>query len=194
MRQAIEKLLASVVVVSGMALAQPAAADQGSADQPSQDDPAGAAARVVTVSAKVQKIDKSNRMVTLKGSDDDETEVKAGPGVNLDRLHSGDTVTATYYEEVAIGVRKSDQANPRVTKTTVERGGVMAQQTTMTAQVLSVDPDQSKVVIRGAQGKAHTINVQDPQVQAQLGKIKKGDNVELTYTQAVAMAVEPKKK
>ncbi len=194
MRQAIERVLATVVVVSGMALTQPAAAEQGPADQPSQDEPGDAVGGVVTVSAVVQKVDRTNRVVTLRAQDGDETEAKASPDINLGHLHPGDVVTATYYEEVAIGVRKSDQANPRVTKTTFERGGVMAEQTTLTAQVISVDADRNKVVIRGAQGKPHTIKVTDPGVQAQLGKIKKGDNIEVTYTQAVALSVDPKKK
>jgi hypothetical protein len=194
MRQAIEKALTAVVVVSGMALTQPAAAEQAPTDQPSQDEPGDAVGAVVTLSAVVQKVDKTHRVVTLRGQDGDDTEVKVAPDVNLGRLYAGDVVIATYYEEVAIGVRKSDRANPRVTKTTFERGGVMAEQTTLTAQVISVDPDRNKVVIRGAQGKPHAIKVRDPDVQAQLATIKKGDNVEVTYTQAVAVSVDPKKK
>jgi hypothetical protein len=194
MRQAIEKVLASMVVVSGMALVHPAAADQGATDTPSQDEPGRSTARVVTLSASVQKIDKSNRMVTLKGTDGDETDVKVGADVNLDRLHKGDMVTATYFQEVAVALRKSDTSSPKVTKKTVERGGVTAEQTTVTAKVLSVEPDQNKVVVEGPQNKLHTLTVQDPDIQAQLGKIKKGDNVALTYTQAMAVSVEPNKK
>jgi hypothetical protein len=74
-----------------------------------------------------------------------------------------------------------------------ERGGVTAQQTTITAKVLAVDTDSNSVALRGPQGATHIIQVQDPDLQAQLGKIKAGDSVDVTYTQAVAVSVEPTK-
>ena len=37
------------------------------------------------------------------------------------------------------------------------------------------------------------LKVEDPDLQAQLGKIKAGDSVDVTYTQAIAVAVEPTK-
>src|SRR5580704_11270776 len=141
MRKVLEKTLGPAVIAAGLALTHPVAAQPTPSDQPSQNEPSVTSATVVTASATVEKVDKTKRTVTLKGSDGDDMEAKVGPDVNLERLHMGDTVNATYYEEVAISVHKSTQANPKVTRKTVERGGVMAQQTTLTAQIKAVDQE-----------------------------------------------------
>lgn len=45
--------------------------------------------------------------------------------------------------------------------------------------------------IHGPQGKAHTFKARDP---GNLKKVKVGDLVDLTYTQALAIAVRPATK
>jgi lipopolysaccharide export system protein LptC len=82
-----------------------------------------------------------------------------------------------------------------MTSTTTQRGGVTAQQATLTAKIQSVDLKKNTVLIRGPQGKTHTLKVDDPDLQAKLRQIKPGDTVDITYTQAVAVAVavEPSK-
>ncbi len=161
------------------------------------DDPAPApdtaAAEVVTGTGTIQKIDKDSRTITLLGSQGAVVDVKVGPNVNLAKLKVGDRVNAAYYREVAIALQKSGQQGPKMTQTVTERGGVTAQQTTVTAKVLAVDTAANSVALRGPNGGTHVIQVQDPDLQAQLGKIKAGDSVDVTYTQAIAVSVEPAK-
>jgi hypothetical protein len=150
--------------------------------------------QTITKTATVQKVDKAGGKLTFKDADGKTFDVKPGPQVNLDRLHVGDRVTATYFEETAVAIDKSGKGMmPKTTQKTVQRGGVTAQQATVTAQIVSVDPDKNMVVIKGPQGKMHSLKVQDPDMQAQLRQIKAGDNVSVTYTQAVALSVEPAK-
>jgi Cu/Ag efflux protein CusF len=160
------------------------------ADQPA---PQTASAEVVTRSGTIQKIDKDNRVVTVKGDAGNLVDVKVGPNVALDKLKVGQRVNAAYYAEVAVALHKPGEQAPKMTQTVTERGGITAQQTTVTAKVIAVDLAANKVVLRGPQGADHEVNVQDPDLQAQLGKIKAGDNVDVTYTQAVAVSVEPMK-
>ena len=120
-------------------------------------------------------------------------DIKAGPNVNLDKLKVGDKVNAAYYQEVAVSLHKSGDKAPKMTQTVTERGGITAQQTTVTAKVLAVDTAANSVALRGPAGATHILQVQDPDLQAQLGKIKAGDSVDVTYTQAVAVSVEPTK-
>jgi len=179
--------------VAALAIAIGVAAIPGvsRADAPA---PETASAEVVTATANVQKIDKDSRMVTLKGPQGNVVDIKAGPNVNLDKLKVGDKVNAAYYQEVAVSLHKSGSDKPpKTTQTVTERGGITAQQTTVTAKVLAVDTAANSVALRGPQGATHIIQVQDPDLQAQLGKIKAGDNVDVTYTQAVAVSVEPTK-
>ncbi len=161
------------------------------ADQPAA--PETASAQVVTGSGTIQKIDKDNRLVTVKGSDGNTIDIKAGPNVNLDKLKVGSKVNAAYYEEIAISLQKSGDQAPKMTQTVSERGGITAQQTTVTSRVVAVDMAANKVVLRGPTGATHAVKVTEPDLQAQLGKIKAGDNVDVTYTQAVAVSVEPTK-
>ena len=161
------------------------------ADAPAPDT---VSAEVVTATAIVQKIDKDARTVTLKGEQGNMVDVKVGPNVDLAKLKVGDKVNAAYYQEIAVALSKSGEHPTKTTQTVTGRGGVTAQQTTVTAKVLAVDTAANKVVIRNPEGQTHVIEVTDPGMQAQLGKIKAGDSVDVTYTQAVAVSVEPMKK
>jgi hypothetical protein len=76
----------------------------------------------------------------------------------------------------------------------VQRGGVTAVQATLTAKIVAVDEKNDSVTIKTANGDTHSLKVEDPQLQAMLPKIKAGDNVDITYTQAVATSVEPMMK
>jgi hypothetical protein len=139
------------------------------------------------------KVDKQNRMATLKTEQGETFDVKVAPSVNLDRVKAGDRVNTQYYEEVVVDLHPSGKgAPPSMTQRTVERGGVTAKQTTVTAQIVSADAKNNIVVVKGPKG-THTLHVQDPTIQAQLEKIKPRDNVTVTYTQAVARTLEPRK-
>jgi Cu/Ag efflux protein CusF len=165
-----------------------------SADPNSPTNPETAAAQIITGSGTIQKIDKDTRLITIKGDKGHEVEAKVSPNVNLDKVKVGDHVNAAYYEEVAVSLHKQGEQAPKMTQTVTERGGVTAEQTTVTAKVVSVDKDNNKVELRGPAGGTHMVKVQDPDMQAQLGKIKPGDNVDVTYTQAIAVSIEPMKK
>jgi hypothetical protein len=68
---------------------------------------------------------------------------------------------------------------------------VTARQATVTAKIVAVDTAEDTVTVKTADAKQHTLKVNDPQLSAQLHTIKPGENVDLTYTQAVAIDVEP---
>src|SRR4029450_4148690 len=64
----------------------------------------------VEVTAKIEAIDHSLRLVTLKGKDGASETIYAGPDVKrFDELKVGDTVTFRYYESVAYVIRKPGQ-------------------------------------------------------------------------------------
>jgi len=59
------------------------------------------------------------------------------------------------------------------------------------AQVTAVDPKKSTITLKGPRGNVLTLNVQNPD---QFKVVKKGDQVEVTYTEAFALSVEPAPK
>jgi hypothetical protein len=162
--------------------------------------PAPMAARAVTATAKVAKVDQKKRMVTLKGADGKTKTIHVGPEVkNLPQVKAGDTVVVTYYESIALAVKKKGEAEVGVTSasdtTTAEEGkmpaAVTATTTTITAKITAIDTENQTVTVKGPRGNSVTVKAQDP---ANLAKLKKGDLVQLTYTEAVAVSVERQAK
>jgi hypothetical protein len=169
---------------------------QGSQNQatPSQggetSSPTAVRGTMATATATIRAIDKAGGKLTLSDAQGRAFDLKAGPDVNLDQLHVGDRVLATYYAEVAVALSKHPQGAPKLTETTQQRAGLTARQATLTARVVSVDTKKNNVVVQGPQGKKHTLTVDDPDLQAQLAQVKPGDNVDITYTEALAVGVQ----
>jgi hypothetical protein len=54
-------------------------------------------------------------------------------------------------------------------------------------KVIAVDPKASTIKVKTPKGNIETLNVQNPD---QFKVVKKGDQVEVTYTEALALSVE----
>ena len=65
--------------------------------------------------------------------------------------------------------------------------GAMTRKVTALADVIAVDEKNHVVTLRGPRGNEVDLDVQDP---SQLKNIKKGDHVEVVYTEALAVVVE----
>jgi len=151
---------------------------------------------VVTKTATVEAIDQKTRMVTLRMADGETTTFRVSPEVrNLPQVKKGDEVTASYYESVAVRLLAPGEAKPGVTTadevTRAEPGqmpaGGVATTTTITATVTKIDRKKQTATLRGPEGKSVTVKVRNP---ANLEKVKEGDLVEITYTEALAISVE----
>ena len=177
---------------AGRAQGNPSPAGQAATANPQA--PLASAATLVMSMATIEKVDKATGTVTLKGPQGNTFEAKAGPAVDLDRLKAGDRVRTSYFEEVAVAIKKHPEGPPKVAMTNVLRGGVTAQQATITARIDSVDADKKTLTFRGPEGTVHTLKVEDPSLAAQLSRVHAGDNMDVTYTQAVAISVEPPMK
>lgn len=156
---------------------------------------------LVTVTATVEAIDQKTRMVTLKGPQGNSVTFKAGEQVkNLAQVKVGDTVLAKYYESVAVEVKKPGEAKPGVTTqeavTRAKPGetpkGLAVSQVTVTTTITAIDKKKPSVTLKGADGKLTTVKVRNPK---NLENVKVGDQVVITYTEALALSLEkaPKK-
>ena len=66
-----------------------------------------------TVTATVEAVDQTTRMVTLKGPKGNTITFKAGEEVrNLPQVKVGDQVEAKYYESLVVDVKKPGEATP----------------------------------------------------------------------------------
>jgi hypothetical protein len=155
--------------------------------------------RTAVMTATVTAIDLEKRIVTLKGPKGEVRDVKVGKeAVNLPQLKVGDLVTVKYYESLAVEVMKPGTASAAGEKTAIVRnkpgempGGMAAQQSTVTATVMAIDKKKSTLTLKGPDGKTVIAKAQDPK---NLDKVKVGDELMITYTEALAISVEKAKK
>lgn len=153
-----------------------------------------------TVTATVVSIDQKNRKVSLKGPDGKIIKVKVDERVqNLPQVKVGDEVVASFYESVVYDVVAPGDGQPGVavaqeagTAKPGERpGAVGARAITVTATIDSIDKPNMTVTLKGPDGELDTIKVRDAN---KLAKVSPGDLVQITYTEALAIAVAPAQK
>lgn len=158
------------------------------------------AVRAVQISALVVSIDKATRTVTLKGPKGNVVDVVAGDEVrNFDQIKVGDFVVVRYAQSLTLELRKVKGAVGDVTvregaaraKPGEQPGAVGAREVTAIATVTAVDPKKSTITLKGPRGNVVVLDVQNPD---QFKVVKKGDQVEVTYTEALALSVEPAPK
>ena len=186
-------VIAAVAVAVSSALTLPAAAQTGTvaaATAPGK----GVVAQAVTAEATVKAIDKATRKVTLKRATGEELTVTAGPEVrNFDQIKVGDTVTVEYLMALALELKKggglivqrTEQAGAAAAKPGAKPAGVVGQQVKVVADVIDLDPARQTVKLKGPE-RTVELHIADPE---QFKLIAKGDQVEATYTEAVAIAV-----
>ena len=154
-------------------------------------------AETVRKQATVVGINPATRTVTLKGQEGRVFMVTAGDQVrNFDQIKVGDKVVADYVSSISLSLKKGgDGIRQRTEKEDMVRAPVgdqpsaaVGRQGTILANVTAVDAKNKKVTLRGPDGNLVDLKVQDPN---QLALIKKGDQVEAVFTEALAIAVEP---
>lgn len=156
-------------------------------------------ARVTRISATVAAVDKATRTITLKGADGKEWPVVAGPEVrNFDQIKVGGEVVVGYLEALALQLKKGGGAPRELTIGTdaaraapgAQPGAAAARQITAVADVTAINPATQTVTLRGPK-RTVDLRVADPK---QFQMVAVGDQVEVTYTEALAVSVEPAKK
>ena len=152
-------------------------------------------AETTSIKAKVDAVDVEKRLVTVTGPRGKTVTLRVGPEVkNLDQVKPGDEIVVRYFESVALFVRKGG-TRPAATETAAvqvaqkgKRPAVVAVDTVeFTGTVEAIDYAKRRVSVKGPEGKTKTIKV-DPSVK-RLNEVKKGDQVVLRYTEAVAFSV-----
>jgi hypothetical protein len=183
-------------LVSAIALAQPAGAQTGAA-MTSSPGKVGVS-QTVDVSATIAAIDKSSRTITLKGPKGDELKIEAGPEVkNFDQLKVGDFVDMRYRETLALElkkgggmkVEKTEKAGAMGAKPGATPAGAVGRQVSVVGDVIKVDAATQTVTVKGPQ-RTVGLKVHDPE---QFKLIAVGDQIQATYTEALALAVTPAK-
>lgn len=168
------------------------AAGPAPAQVPAPDAGQPAVAAVVRITASVESIDAADRTVTLKGPRAKVVTLPVSHEVrNLDQFKAGDIVVVRYVEALALDLKRSTPGpRERTDAPAVPPAKPGDRQLTGIADVVGVDPKRQVVTLR-VQRRTVDVKVRDP---GQLKLLKLGDQVEVTYTEAVAIAIEPAPK
>jgi hypothetical protein len=150
--------------------------------------------RIVTTFATVVSVDPDHRKITLKAPQGNTFTCAVDERVrNLDQVKEGDQVALTYQEAAAVKVvKKAEKAERDEVVIQAPEGekpkGARVEQTTMTAEIVGIDKARGTVTLRGQDGDVTTVTVRHPE---RLAGVKVGDLLWISYTQALAVSVEP---
>jgi len=152
----------------------------------------------IEAEATVESVDVPTRLVVLRGVDGQRVAVVAGEDVrNLDRLSVGDRVFVTYYQGIAAEVKEPGEGETAAEEE-VERakpgekpGGAAGVMLRTVVEIVSIDRSSNTVRFRRPDGTERSVTVQRPDAQKYLRTLSPGQHVEITYTEALAVAVRP---
>jgi len=159
-----------------------------------------AVAQAVEVRAVVVGIDKVGRTVDLKGPKGRVVTLAVSEEAkNFDQVQLGDHVVVRYLRALTLelkktgsAVRESSETSDAVRAKPGERPGVAAgRQVQVMANVVAVNAKTKTVTLKGPKGNLVDLVLEDPK---QVARVKKGDQVEAVYTEAIAVSVEPAPK
>lgn len=153
---------------------------------------------MTTVTATVQAVELQTRTLTLKKSDGTfVTLVVPTSYTRFPETKVGDTVTARYYDNVVFrklnpGEKPVDSGTGAITKGEGNRvSGTAAVQRTITTTITAIDEKVPSITFSGPNGWVYSSHVQDRNA---LKAVKVGDQVNVTWTEAVSINVAPPKK
>ena len=162
-------------------------------------------AAAVTVSdedqirAVIESVDPATRQVLLRGPQGGMVTVAAGPEVrNFAQLKPGDQVVVTYREALAAELAKPGSSAPPaqlVQRTSraapgATPGASAEQMIRARVKITGINRQHNTVSFVGPAQIERTVNVTDPDMQNFLKTLNVGDEVDLTYTEAIAVSVE----
>jgi len=149
------------------------------------------------LSAQVVSIEKKTRTISLKGPKGGVMDVVAGNEVkNFNKIKVGDLVVVRYMQSLALelqpvktgatGISVTEGAGKAEPGKRPAAGAVREIQAI--AKVTGMDEKARTISLTGPRGNTVTLDVQNPD---HFKVVKMGDEVLVTYTEAVAVSVEP---
>jgi hypothetical protein len=150
------------------------------------------------VTATIEAIEKASRSVTLKEENGEYHTLTVPPEVvKFDAMKVGDKITVRYYDNIVLrlkapGEKAQDTDSAGVTGTSgAKPGATAATQRTITATITQLDSKIPSITFTGPNGWKYSSKVQDKEA---LKKVKVGDRVDITWTEAMLISVEEPKK
>ncbi len=147
-----------------------------------------------TTTATIREVDLKTRSVVLRGDDGSTLRVFVPQEfTRLNELRIDDTVTITYYESIVYQLRRRRAPKPpvseevAVSETTASLpGATLSHQMTERVTVKAVDRDAPSITVTDQHGRTVSRHVERA---SDLDGVKRGDHIDITYTEAVLATV-----
>ncbi len=150
------------------------------------------------VTATIRAIDTPSRTVTLDGPNGLVTVQVGKQAKRFSQLKVGDKVVVSYYQGLAAQMKHGDAAKAAAPTGAAfgganqnSPGGMGGVSVTTTVIIQAVDLATNTVSFKRSDGSVHVIEVKNPKMQDFIKTLKPGDAVEVTYTESLAIDVEP---
>jgi len=156
----------------------------------------------VSIEATVTGIDKKKREVTLKDKDGEEMTISVGDEVKrFDEIEVGDQVEALYWTFLRAEFREptaEEKENPLVVLADagrapkdVDPAAAVGAVVKAVVKVIVIDKENKEAMIEGPRGNKLIVPVMDDAV---LNNLKIGEQVIMTYAEAMAVALTKEEK
>jgi hypothetical protein len=149
------------------------------------------------VSATIVAIEQSTRMLSVKNEDGTYEDMKVPASVTrFSALKVGDKITVRYYDNAVVRLKKPGEPAVDVDTAAMtpaagaKPGGTAATQRTVTVTVTAIDPKVPSITVKGPNGWVYSRIIKDTKA---LAKVKVGDQLDITWTEAVLISVETPK-
>jgi hypothetical protein len=162
--------------------------------------------QTTTVNAVVETIDPVSRELLLRGNGGAQsgallTMVVGSQVQRLNEIHSGDRVTVTYYQALAAKVvspisgsqQAFDGVNVDRNDTAQRPGGEVTRVRRGRVTITAVDPTTGTVSFVGPDKLPRTVAPKNAEVLAFVKQLRVGQQVDISYEEALAISVQPMK-
>jgi hypothetical protein len=157
------------------------------------DIPLSAVVEADQVTTKVVSVDAANHQVVLEGPEGNQVHVQlTEKAKNLGNLKAGDEVDIEVTRAVAAYLDTDiDKGLPgsiertgevRAAPGSVNPGGEAYRQVQVQLKITDIDVKNNRVTFENPKGQSKTIDVVRPEIQAKLKDLKKGQTVNVVYT------------
>ena len=152
----------------------------------------------ISVTVTIEAIEQSTRTLTVKDEKGIYETIQAPPEMKrFSELKVGDKITARYYDNVVVRLKKPGESAVDVDSAALTRGkgaaaaGTAAAQRTITVTVTAMDPKANSVTVKGPNNYVYSRKVRDKKT---FNALKVGDQLDMTWTEAVLISVDPARK
>ena len=126
--------------------------------------------------------------------------IQVGPDVkNFNNLKVGDRVNISYYQGTAAQLVKGGKKVKDPAVSTFAQGnspglrpsGLVGASATVTVKIQDVNLPTNTVAFTRSDGTTHIVQVKSPEMQSFIRELKRGDTVQVTFTDSVAVEILP---